>query len=601
MAKKRSEFENKYKWNVKDLYINDEEFEKELLEIDKKIPLLNKYCGIILDSANNLLELLKLDTDISIKMEKAFIYAHINNDSDTLNTNYQELFGKAKNTYTKYLEASSYIVPELLQSDYKMVDNYIKECNELKEYERSLKEIFRNKEHILSSEVEACLSSFAKLMDAPDEIMSSLTDSDFKFDNIIVDGKEVELTESNYSVYLRHGDQNVRKMAFESLYKTYGNFKTTLATILRNEVDKNVVKAKIRKFNSSLEASLFSNEIDKKVYTNLIESVHNNLPSLYKYWELKRKLLGLDEIHIYDTYADISAGDSKKYSYEEAKELVLKAVLPLGETYQKDIEKSFTDGWIDSCNNEGKRGGAYCTACYSTHPYVLLSFEGVLNDVSTLAHELGHAMHYYYACKYQNFHDYGYSIFVAEVASQVNEILLCRYLLDNSNSKNEKIKIIDDLLQKFKSTIFRQTMFAEFELYIHEFAENGGILTSQNMCDKYYELNKIYFGNGVVIDDEIKYEWERIPHFYMNFYVYQYATGFIAAVKLANDIYEGKEDVRDNYLEFLKLGCTKNPIDSLKIAGIDMTNNEVLNDAIKFMDELIMEYEELQGSENVEK
>jgi len=597
MAKSRNSFKDEYKWNIKDLYENDQECEKDLKIIEEQIKEYEKYKGRILDNADNLLNLLELDTDIAKKMEKTFIYAHINNDADTLDTNYQELFGKVKNVYTKYLEASSYIVPELLQSDYKKVEKFIKENSKLQEYKRNLKDIFRNKEHILSSEVESCLSSLSKLMDAPDEIMSSLTDSDFKFENIVVDGEEVELTESNYSVYLRHKDREVRKSAFNSLYKTYGNFKTTLATILKNEVDKNVVKAKLRRFNSSLEASLFGSEIDKKVYTNLIESVHKNLNSLYKYWDLKKKLLNLDELHIYDTYADVSDNVGDTYTFEEAKDLVLKSVLPLGDVYQKDISKSFADGWIDSCNNIGKRGGAYCTACYTVHPYVLMSYEGLLNDVSTLAHELGHAMHYYYACKHQNFQDYGYSIFVAEVASQVNEILLCRYLLDNSNSKNEKIKIIDDLLQKFKSTIFRQTMFAEFELYIHEFAEAGGILTSQNMCDKYYDLNKLYFGEGVFVDEKVKYEWERIPHFYMNFYVYQYATGFAAAVKLANEIYDGNADIKDKYLEFLKLGCTKNPIDSLKIAGVNMMSSEVLDDAIRFMDELVNEYEMLQGSE----
>ncbi|MBQ7031621.1 MAG: oligoendopeptidase F [Bacilli bacterium] len=596
MAKKRTDFDIKYKWNVKDLYASDTECGNELKEIEKELNKFENYKGKILESANSLLNLLELDTEISKRIEKAFIYAHINNDADTLDTNYQELFGKAKNVYTKYLEATSYIVPELLQSEYSKIENYIKSCDKLKEYERNLKHIFRNKEHILSSEVEACLSSLSNLMDAPDEIMGALTDSDFKFGNIVVDGKEVELTESNYSVYIRHSDKMVRKSAFETLYKTYANFKTTLATILRSEVNKNVVNAKLRKFNNSLEASLFANEIDPKVYVNLIESVHKNLKSLYKYWDLKKKLLGLDELHVYDTYADIDVGFSKKYNFDDAKKLVLKAVEPLGETYLNDIKKSFDEGWIDSCNNEGKRGGAYCTSCYSVHPYVLMSYEGTINDISTLAHELGHAMHYYYACKYQNYQDYGYSIFVAEVASQVNEILLCRYLLDNTKSKKEKIKIIDDLLQKYKSTIYRQTMFAEFELFIHEYAEQGGILTSQNMCEKYYDLNKLYFGENVIIDEEIKYEWERIPHFYMNFYVYQYATGFTVAVKIANAIYEGDKTIRDKYLEFLKLGCTKNPIDSLKVAGIDITSSDVFDDTMTFMDKLIEDYEELQGS-----
>ena len=370
--------------------------------------------------------------------------------------------------------------------------------------------------------------------------------------------------------------------------------------ILRYQVEKDVASAKIRKFKNSLEASLFSNEIDLKVYHNLIDAVHQNLKPLYKYWDLKSKILNIPDFHIYDSYADIKNDSGKKYSFDEAKDLVLKAVSPLGEEYVKDISKSFTDKWIDSCNNDGKRGGAYCTACYDVHPYVLLSYEGILQDVSTLAHELGHAMHYYYACQNQKYQDYGYSIFVAEVASQVNEILLSRYLLDKSSEKEEKLKIIDDLLQKFKSTIYRQTMFAEFELFIHEYTEKGGVLTYQNMCDKYLELNKLYFGPHVIIDDEIQYEWERIPHFYMNFYVYQYATGFAAAIYLANAIYDGNTKIRDNYLEFLKLGCSKNPIDSLKVAGVDMTKSTVINEAIKFMNSLLIEYTKLQEGEKDE-
>lgn len=600
MAKKRKDFKDVYKWNVKDLYNSDKDALKEIADIEKSLKKYTGFQGHILDSANKLLSLLQLDNNISMQLEKVYIYAHLNNDADTTDTNYQELFGKAKNVYSKYLEATSFIVPELLQSDYKVVEKYIKENKALKEYERSLKHIYRAKEHILSSEIEKALTSYSKLMDAPEEIAGSLTDSDFKFDSIIIDGKEVEMTESNYSIYIRDNNREVRKQAFYSLYKTYAKFKNSLATILKNEVEKNVANARLRKYKNSLNASLFHNEIDEKVYHNLIKSVHKNIDSLYRYWDLKKKLLGLKDFHLYDTYADTFKEESKTYSFEEAKSLVLKAVEPLGETYVKDITKSFTDGWIDSCNNEGKRGGAYCTACYTVHPYVLMSFEGLLNDVSTLAHELGHAMHYYYACKNQTYQDYGYSIFVAEVASQTNEILMCRYLLDNTNDRNEKIKIIDDLLQKYKASIYRQTMFAEFELYIHEYTEKGGVLTHQNMSDKYYELNKFYFGDNVIVDDEIRYEWERIPHFYMNFYVYQYATGFAAAISLANKIYEGDTKTRDNYLEFLKLGCTKNPIDSLKVAGIDMTKTTVFDDAIKFMDKLIDEYNTLIGSDNNE-
>ncbi len=596
MAKTRDEFEDLYKWNVKDIYKSDKDALKEIKTITNMLKEYHQYEGHILDSADNLLNLLKLDSSIGEQMEKVFIYAHINNDADTLNTNYQVLFGKAKNLYTKYLETTSYIIPELLKQDIEVVLKYINDNPELKRYKRMLKNIYRNKKHVLSSEVEASLSAFAKLMDAPEEIMSSLSDSDFKFDNIEVSGKSVELTESNYATYIRSSDRKIRKQAFQSLYKTYANYKTTIAAVLRNEVEKNVANAKLRHYKNSLEASLFHDEIKPSIYYNLIDAVHKNLPSIYKYWDLKKKLLKLPEMHLYDTYTDLEIkGNSKKYTFEEAKDLVLKIVSPLGDTYVQDITKAFTEHWVDSCNNIGKRGGAYCTSCYSVHPYVLMSFEGNLNDVSTLAHELGHAMHYYYACQNQTFEDYGYSIFVAEVASQVNEILLSRYLLDHSNDNSEKIQIIDDLLQKYKASIFRQTMFAEFELFIHEYTENGGILTSDVMNQKYYELNKLYFGNNVFIDDEIKYEWERIPHFYMNYYVYQYATGFASAINIANQIYDGNKEAQDNYLKFLKLGCTKNPINSLKVAGINIESEEVMNKAIKFMDELIEEYEKLQG------
>jgi oligoendopeptidase F len=596
MAKKREEFSSNYKWIVKDLYKSDEECKKELSKIEAGFKKFNKYKGHIMDSADNLVSLLKLDTSIGRKMEKAYIYAHINTDADTLNTNYQELYGLAKNVYTKYLEKTAFIVPELLKSDYKIILNYIKQNKELKEYKRVLKKIFRNKKHILDTKTETILSSLSSVIDSPEEIMESLTDCDFKFDNIIIDGKELELTESNFSVYLRSNNRDVRKQAFNNIFKTYRSFKNTLATIMRSEVEKNVKCAQIRGFKNSLERSLFANEIDTKVYTNLITSVHNNLKSLYKYWELKKKLLNIKDLHIYDTYTSIDTNNNK-YSFEDAKNMVLEIVKPLGDNYVKDITKSFTNGWIDSCNNEGKRGGAYCTACYDVHPYVLMSFEGELNDVSTLAHELGHAMHYYYACQNQKYQDYGYSIFVAEVASQVNEILLSRYLLDHSNSKEEKIKIIDDLLQKYKSTIYRQTMFAEFELFMHEYTENGGVLTTDTLCNKYYELNKLYYGDNVTVDEDIKYEWERIPHFYMNFYVYQYATGFTAAVYLANAIYDNNKEIRDKYLEFLKLGSTKNPIDSLKVAGVDITSESVFNSAIKYMDKLIKDYEKMLGSE----
>lgn len=600
MAKRREEFDSIYKWDTKGLFENESKCKKEIIKIEKELKKIDKYNGNILANSNSLYDVLKLDSVLSQKLERVFIYAHINNDADTLNATYQELYGLAQNLYSKYLEKTSFIVPELLNSDINLIKRYIKENNNLDEFKYFFKSIFRLKKHILSKEEELVISSFAKLSSSPSEIMEKLTDTDFKFDDIVVDDKHIELNESNYSKYLQSTNREIRKQAFFNIYKTYSNYKHTLASIIKSEVDKNVAISKLRKYKSSLERALYNNEINIEVYSNLINSVHSNLKYLYDYFKLKKEVLKLKDFHIYDTYADIVKDSSKSYSFEEAKDLVLNAVKPLGEKYCSDLSKAFDEKWIDSCNNEGKRKGAYCTACYSTNPYVLLNYEGKLNDVSTLIHELGHAMHYYYAMHSQSYDNYNYSIFVAEVASQVNEILLCKYLLKNSTDRNEKLYIIDDLLQKFKSTIFRQTMFAEFELFMHEYSEKGGILTSDKLCDKYYELNKLYYGSDVVVDEEIKYEWERIPHFYMNFYVYQYATGFAAAVNIANNLFNNVNGQKESYLKFLKLGCTKNPIDSLKVAGIDMMNNKSFDSAMKFMNELIIHYKKLQGSDSNE-
>ena len=581
------------KWKIEDLYKSEEDFNKELKKLETKVQEYSNYKGKILESSDTLLAFLKFDTEFSKRLEQLFIYAHINNDSDTRDSHYQELYGKVINLNALYNELTSYVVPELLVSDYSLISKYLEENKELKEYERNLKKIYREKEHILSKEEENIISNYSKLFNMPEEIESVLTDSDFTFDDIVVNGQKVTLTESNYNNYIRHSEQAVRKSAFLSLYKTYKKYNNTLAAILKSEIELHNINAKVRKYSSALEASLYGNEIDSKVYYNLIESVHKNLQPLYDYFTFKKNYLKLDEFHIYDTYTDLNIDDKEKISFNEAQRLILAALKPLGKTYIEDLSKSFTDGWIDSINNKGKRGGAYCTSCYNVHPYVLMSYEESLEDVSTLAHELGHAMHYYYACKYQNYQDYAYSIFVAEVASQVNEILLCRYLLDNTSDNKKKIKIIDNLLGKFKSTIFRQTMFAEFELFMHEHASEGNILTKDVLNDKYYELNKLYYGTDVIVDDEIKYEWSRIPHFYYNYYVYQYATGFAAAVKIANQIYAGNEQMKNDYLEFLKLGATLNPIESLRVSNVDITSEEVIDDAISYMKDLVEEIKKL--------
>ncbi len=590
MAKMRKEYPETLKWNVKDLYPTKEDYEKDFHYLENHLKDYAKYQGHILDSENTLYEVLSFDYKMSEMLERIYVYAHINNDSDTTDVKYQAMYGKAYQLYEKYEVATSFITPEILKGDYDLVLEYINKNSKLKQYERVLKNIFRMKKYVLSDKEEKILSSLSTTFNTPDEVYSYLTDADMKFGKIKnKDGKMVALDEKNYHEFIESTDRRLRKQAFIKLFTTYGEFKNTCAKLLASEVHNHNKVAQIRGYDSARAASLYSDEIPVSIYDNLISTVKKNIAPLSKFWKLKKQALGVNKLHLYDTYAPLIKDIQKKYTEREAEELLYQSLRVLGDTYITDLKQAFKERWIDFCPNEGKRNGAYCTACYTIHPYVLLSYNGTLNDVSTLAHELGHAMHYYYAIKNQSYQDYGYSIFVAEVASQVNQILLSKYLIQKTNDVDEKKYLIDDLIKDFKATIYRQTMFAEFEKLIHEAALNGEVLTHEYLCNTYYELNKEYMGKNIVVDELIKYEWERIPHFYMNFYVYQYATAYAAAIKIAMDILNGKDHARENYLEFLKLGCTKTPIDSLKIAGVDMTKEETLEDAFVYFNDLVNE------------
>ncbi len=594
MPKKRKDYSDEMKWNVKDLFAIEEDFENEFKALEQELPKYKKYQGHILENANNLYEVLTLDMDVSKRLERLYIYGHIQNDQDTTDTHYQTLYGRVAKLNEKYVSAVSFITPEILKQEYSLIEKYIEENPKLKEYERLLKEIFKLKEHTLGDKEEQILSDLSASFSTPDDVYSVLSDADLKFGFIKDEnGKKEELTEKSYRKFIESPNRSVRKRAFQQLYKTYGDFKNTYASLLMSEVKNNNKIASVRGYESALNASLYRRDIPEEIYTNLITTVKKNIAPLSKFWKLKKQALHLNSFHIYDTFAPITKEVQKKYTIEDAKDLLLKSLSVLGPTYIEDLKKSFEEGWIDFPPNDGKRNGAYCTACYSVHPYVLLSFDGSLNNVSTLAHELGHAMHYYYACKNQKYQDYAYSIFVAEVASQVNQILLSKYLIANTTDKEMKKYLIDDLIQDFKATIYRQTMFAEFERTIHEKDQEGTVLTHEELSTLYYQLNKEYFGKNIVIDDVIRYEWARIPHFYMNFYVYQYATAYAAAIKIAMDILNQKENAVTNYLEFLKLGCTKTPIESLKVAGVDMSKPQTLNEAFTYFDDLIQELTKL--------
>ncbi len=597
--KNRDSFPKTEKWQVEDIYPTIDDFNKDYAFIENSLVKYASFQNHILDNPKNLLELLEFDNDLSQRLEKLLIYAHIQNDQDTTNTYFQSLYGKVGNLYELYQAQTAFIGPEILKSDYKLINKYLEEEPKLKSYARVLKEMFKVKPYILSEKEEKLLSSISACFKTPDEVYSYLTDADLRFGKIKnEEGKNEELTEKSYRKFIESPKQEVRKKAFHKLLKTYANFQNTYASLLSSEVKKNNRASLIRGYKSALEASLFVNDIPPYIYSNLIKVVRANISPLTKYWQLKKEALHLDTLHIYDTYAPILKERTKTYTINEAKELIRNSLSVLGEDYVKNIMKAFDEGWIDYCPNDGKRNGAYCTACYNAHPYVLLSFDGSLNNVSTLIHELGHAMHYYYAIKNQKFQDYNYSIFVAEVASQVNQILLSKYLISKTTDLETKKYLIDDLINDFKATIYRQTMFSEFEKTIHEKEQNREVLTCDLLNDLYYKLNKHYYGKNIVVDKDIKYEWMRIPHFYMNFYVYQYATAYAASIIIAMNILNGQKDAKENYLEFLKLGATKSPIASLKVAGVDMESASTLEEAFQYFNSLVDELANLSEVEN---
>ena len=592
--KLRSEIDNKYKWDLSSIYKTDEEFLSDINKLHSKINNIKKYENTIMDNAENLYNCLKLECELSMQLDKLHTYAHLKEDEDTTNTKYQKYYGLVINLYSEYSKVTSFITPTLMKYDYKKINEFYKELPKLKdEFEFVLYDIYRSKKYILDENTEKALSHLSKAFDNSQEVYSLLTNSDFTFDNIQVGDKEVELTDSNYTRYLTSKDRMVRKSAFDSMYKTYKKYKNTISKCLSNTVESNVAISKLRGYKSALEGELYSDNIDVKIYDNLINSVSNNLEPLFKYYDLKKKLLNLDELHIYDIYVPIIKDNEKTYTYEEAKDLILKSLNILGDGYINDLKKAFDEKWIDVFNNKGKRSGAYSSGSYLTKPFLLLNYEGRLNDVSTLAHELGHSMHSYYSCKNNPYQYHGYTIFVAEVASTVNELLLDNYILNNSNDKDEKIYILNNLLELYKGTLFRQTMFAEFERDIYNDVENGEVLESDYLSNKYYELNKKYFKNSVILDDNIRYEWERIPHFYYYFYVYKYATSICASTFIANEILNGNEEMKDKYLKFLSLGGSMYPVDELKTLGIDMSDKNIIENTISYFNKILDEFEKL--------
>lgn len=595
--KLRSEIEEKYKWDLTKIYENDEEWEKDYKEVSNNLRTIEKYKGKILESANTLFEMVTTYFNVARKVEKVYIYAHLNYDAETGNTKYQNYDGMVKNLYRDFGVISSYIEPELLESDYSKIEEYYKEVPALLDYKNFFIEIFRYKDHVLSEKEETIISKLSNVLSNAEDTYEKLTDTDLSLGEIKdEEGNIVKLNDSNYGKYISSKDRRVRFDAFTNMYKGYSSVKNAIASTMYGAVNSNVVIANLKNYDSAIKASLYADNVTTDIYDNLIKTVNNNLDTLFKYYSLRKDVLGLTELHLYDLYANLIESAEKKYTFEEAKDIVLNALKPLGENYVKDATKAFTERWVDVYPNETKRSGAYSGGCYDTYPYMLLNYQGRLNDVSTLAHELGHSMHSYYSRKNNSYQDADYKIFVAEVASTVNELLLCKYLLKESQDKEVKLSILNRLMELFKGTIYRQTMFAEFEKDMYEIVEQGNIFTWEDLSNMYYDLNKKYFGNDVVVDEDIKYEWSRIPHFYYNFYVYKYATGLSAACFIVDNILSGKENALESYLEFLSAGSKYYPLEELKIAGVDMTDPKVVESAIKMFDEAINEFNELYNS-----
>ncbi len=594
LEKTRNEINELDKWDLTVLYENDEKWNKELKDVNETLKDILKFKDNLTSNSKVLYDAINTYFTISRKLEKLYMYAHLNYDSETSNSKFETNLRKIENSYKNLGIYSSYMEPTLLKEDYELIKKYMEENPKLKEYKNFFEDIFRYKKHILSLKEEELLSNFANVLGISDEIYGKLTETDLKLGFIKDENdEEVELTDSNYSIYISSKNRRVRQDAFKTLYNAYKGIIHTTATTYKGKVEYDCVDAKVRGYKSALEASLYKDNINVSVYENLIKTVSNNLNPLYKYYDLKKEVLKLDELHLYDIYVDLIDEVNSKYTFDEAKDLVVKALNVLGEDYINDLNKAFSERWIDKYSSKSKRSGAYSSGGYDTYPYVLLNFQGKLDDVSTLAHELGHSMHSYYSKKNNSYQDADYAIFVAEVASTVNELLLCKYILNNSNDKKVKLDVLDRMMELFKGTIYRQTMFAEFEKITHEMVEKEEILTNENLEELYYDLNKKYFGKDVYIDNEIRNEWSRIPHFYYNFYVYKYATGLSAACYIVDGILNGKENALSNYKKFLSLGGSMDPLDELKVAGVDMNDPSVIESAIKMFDETIELFKEI--------
>lgn len=591
----RSEMPEEFKWNLADLYESDDAWVADLDRMQEYVDKMIAFKGKLMASAANLLAYLKISDEFDVAFSKVSNYSYLKSDEDASVPKYQDFTARLMNFYVKASSAVAFVSPEIVAADDETVEQFYKDEPELELYRLAIDRIRVLKSHMLSESEEALLASAGQITDLASSAFSVFANADLKFPSIVQkDGSETPLTNGSYIPYMENQDRDIRKQAFEKFYHTYETFSNTLATLYAGEAKSRIFNANARKYASTLEAALSRTEVPASVYHNLIDAVHQNIGYMHKYMRLRKKLMGLDELHMYDIYTPIVSEADTKVTYDDAKKEILEAMKVLGKDYTDMLEEGFANRWIDVYENTGKRSGAYSAGC-RPHPYVLLNHKDTLDSEFTLVHEMGHALHSYLSFKNQPIVYGDYVIFVAEVASTCNEALLMQYLLGKTTDKKARAYLINYFLEQFRTTLYRQTMFAEFELLTNEMAERGESLTAEALCALYHKLNAEYYGDDMVIDREIDFEWARIPHFYYNFYVFQYATGFSAAIALSQRILKEGEPAVKDYLKFLSSGSCTDPISLLKIAGVDMNSPEPVSDALKLFGELIDELDELMS------
>ena len=585
---------SEYDWNLKEIFKNKEEFNIMKKGLEEDLENISKYQGILCENSNNLYSCYKLFEKALEKYEKLYGYGMLYYNLDMSNQEGIKLYKEVEAIGTNFSTKTAFMTPEITYADSKEIEKYLKEDKRLEPYKRDILDILEEKEHILSKEEENILANYGEVFSAPENTFEVLTNAEFKFGNLIDEnGKEQELTESNYTIYLKSKKEEVRKQAFNLMYDKYKEFINTITELYLSNVKKTTVTANLRKYKSSLDMATKNDDSNLKVYETLINTINEKISVNHKFIKLKREILKNKEFHMYDLYVNPFEQGKDEITYEEAKEEVINALSIMGDEYVNKLKEAFGNNWIDVYAKPHKKGGAYSMGIYGVHPFVLLNFVNSKRDISTIAHELGHSIHSYYSNSNQNIINADYTIMTAEVASTVNEILLSNYQIENEKDIEKKKELLYELLEMIRATLFRQSMFAEFEKTIHEKVENGENLSCEDLNKIYYELNKKYFGNDIIVDEKIQYEWARIPHFYSDFYVYKYATGISSAISIANKIIKNGTPYIEKYINMLKQGRSKKSIDLLKMVDVDLETKEVYEDAINFYNEKIKELEEL--------